>query len=66
MSLSDLALHRVIGRGDEGPPSAPASWVRPSEWPDIESLIGPTDDKFVALVAVPDNTDPGDGVPFCF
>jgi surface protein len=55
----DLALHKLIGRDKE----VLVSWERPSEWPDIDSLVGPTDNKFVGLYAVSTNVNPSDGQP---
>ena len=63
---SDLDLHGILGSCPPLPPQppappAPAEWVRPAEWPDIDSDVGLTDDKFVALYAIPNGVDPTDG-----
>jgi hypothetical protein len=69
--MSDLLFHRILGRGGEAMPPVEDDffvWERPSEWPDIDSLVGPTDDKFVALVSVSNDVDATDGqwVAFSF
>jgi surface protein len=72
---NDYFLHRVIGRGEvvPGPAEPPIEpperddWETPSEWPDIVSEVGPTDDKFIGLVAIEDGKpDNGDGRPVFF
>lgn len=45
-SSNDLNLHRAVGR------IQPFTYVRPSEWPNIENDIGPTEHKIVGLFQV--------------
>lgn len=63
-NIDDLSLHRLIGRNTDT--ALTSAWVRPSEWPNIDSLIGPSDDKIVALYKVPTTTSSTDDVPVAF
>lgn len=64
--MNDLALHGVVGKRGGGTSSV-ADWERPSEWPSITSLVGPSDDhKFAAVFAVPSTVSATDGQPVVF